>query len=123
MARVAMIVEDEALIAMSLEEGFSDAGFVVAGPFSACADAINFLRSETPHVAILDSVLSDGLCLELARELRHRGVPFLVYSGAAALTEYSSDFTGVHFIEKPADTGFVVETAIGLCGSGGEQSR
>ena len=115
MARVAMVVEDEALIAMSLEEGFSDAGFVVAGPFSACADAIKSLRSETPDVAVLDSILTDGLCLELARELRRRGVPFLVYSGAAALTEYSSDFEGVQFIEKPADTRFVVEAAAGLC--------
>jgi DNA-binding response OmpR family regulator len=118
-ARVAMVVEDEALIAMSLEEGLSDLGFVVAGPFSACSDAIDFLRSETPHVAILDSVLSDGLCIELARELRHRGVPFLVYSGAAALTEYSPDFEGVQFIEKPADTRFVVEAAVGLCSGGG----
>jgi CheY-like chemotaxis protein len=35
---LAMIVEDEALIACSLEEALQDLGFEVAGPFASCAD-------------------------------------------------------------------------------------
>jgi DNA-binding response OmpR family regulator len=35
-----MIVEDQALIGMSLEAFLEDAGFSVAGPFLSCADAL-----------------------------------------------------------------------------------
>jgi DNA-binding response OmpR family regulator len=106
-----MVVEDEALIAMSLEDGLSDEGYAIAGPFSACADALAFLQSATPDVAILDAVLSDGPCLELARELQRRGVPFLIYSGAEAFAEHSSELSGVQWIEKPSDTRIVVKAA------------
>jgi len=43
-----MIVEDEALIALSLEEGLSDEGFEIDGPFSACADALAALEHAVP---------------------------------------------------------------------------
>jgi hypothetical protein len=35
-----MIVEDQALIGMSLEAFLEEAGFVMADPFLSCADAL-----------------------------------------------------------------------------------
>ena len=109
-----MVVEDEAIIAMSLEDGLSDEGFRVVGPFSACADALAALETATPDLAILDAVLSDGPCLELARELRDRGVPFVIYSGADAFDEHASELDGVPWVEKPSPLETVMAAAVGL---------
>jgi DNA-binding response OmpR family regulator len=111
-----MVVEDEAIIAMSLEDGLSDKGFEVVGPFSACAAALAALEIATPDLAILDAVLSDGPCLELARELRRRGVPFMIYSGADAFDEHASELDGVPWVEKPSSFETVVAAAVGLLG-------
>ena len=112
----AMVVEDEAIIAMSLEDGLSDKGFQVAGPFSSCDDALSALKTATPDLAILDAVLSDGSCLELARALRDRGVPFMIYSGAQAFSEHAPDLEGVVWVEKPSSLDEVLEAALGLVG-------
>jgi DNA-binding response OmpR family regulator len=109
--RLVMIVEDEALIAFDLSDLFSDAGFEVSGPFSACAQALEALETGVPDVAVLDAVLSDGSCLELARELRKRGVPFLIYSGADEFEANAPELDGVRWIEKPAPVESVVEAA------------
>jgi DNA-binding response OmpR family regulator len=96
-----MIVEDEAIIAMSLEEGLSDEGVQVLGPFSACAEALAFLEAEIPQCAILEAQLSDGTCLELARELQRREVPFLIYSGIGGFEARAPELRCVTWIEKP----------------------
>jgi hypothetical protein len=44
-APVAMIVEDEAIIAMGLDDGLADHGYEMAGPFSACADALAYVSA------------------------------------------------------------------------------
>ncbi len=109
-----MIVEDEAIIAMSLEEGFCDEGFRVAGPFSSCADALAALDHAVPDLAVLDAMLRDGSCLDLARELRRRGVPFLIYSGAEAFEEHAAELDGVPWIDKPWPVDSVVAAACNL---------
>src|SRR4051812_22446914 len=78
-----MIVEDEPIIALALEEEFLQATFLVSGPFRTCTDALSALDSEVPDVAVLDSILEDGPCHDLALELKRRGVPFLICSGMA----------------------------------------
>ncbi len=112
----AMVVEDEAIIAMSLEDGLSDKGFRVVGPFSACAAALAALETSTPDLAILDAVLSDGPCLELARALRDRGVPFMIYSGADAFDEHAPELDGVPRVEKPSSLETVLKAAVSLVG-------
>jgi DNA-binding response OmpR family regulator len=106
-----MIVEDEALIAFSLEDDFQDGGYNVIGSFASCADALAALANGQPDVAILDTTLSDGSCLDLARELRRRAVPFLVYSGRNAVEEQASELEGILWIEKPAPAATVVRAA------------
>ena len=113
-APVAMIVEDEAIIAMGLEDGLADHGYEIAGPFSACADALAYLKTDAPEFAILDAVLTDGPCVVLARELQQRRVPFLIYSGADALKELADEFQEVQWIEKPCDIPTVVNAALSL---------
>ena len=76
-----LLLEDEALIALNLQDELQDAGYEVAGPFTACAAALEWLQTVTPAMAILDAALTDGSCREIALELTRRRVPFLIYSG------------------------------------------
>jgi DNA-binding response OmpR family regulator len=96
-----LVAEDDALIGMNLEEELEGVAYEIAGPFSTCAEAIHWLKTATPDVAVLDIHLRDGTCVELARELTARGVPFAVFSGedqAHTLPEFKS----AAWISKPA---------------------
>ena len=76
-----MIVEDQVLIGVALEAYLEGVGFGCCETFLFGADALGWLASHTPTVAILDFSLRDGPCTTLVRVLRHRGVPFVIYSG------------------------------------------
>lgn len=106
--RSVMIVEDEALIALGLEEALEDEGFGVVGPFTTCSEALTSIRNSVPDAAVLDAVLRDGPCLELARELRQREVPFLIYSGRDAFEQHPPELEGILWIEKPSSLDTVI---------------
>jgi DNA-binding response OmpR family regulator len=95
-----LIVEDQALIGMSLEAYLEDAGYDVVGPFMRRAQALAWLEANTPELAVLDVMLPDGSSVDLARELRKRGVPFAIYSGLKPATD-TPEFQGVPWLEKP----------------------
>jgi DNA-binding response OmpR family regulator len=97
-----MIVEDQALIGMSLEAFLEDAGFSVAGPFPSCADALQWLEHNTPEVAVLDISLRDGTSLPIAQELKGRNTPFAVYSGLPLTRSIPIELQGAPWLEKPA---------------------
>lgn len=97
-----MIVEDEPMIAMSLEDAFKDTGHKVVGPFSTCAAALDLLKIMSPDVAVLDTKLKDGSSVQVARDLQQRGVPFLIHSGMSSNWEDALEFADVPWIEKPA---------------------
>jgi two-component SAPR family response regulator len=96
-----MIVEDQALIAMALEASLEEAGFETAGPFMTNAKALEWLEADTPELAVLDVVLKDGSCVQLARELKSRNVPFLIYSGLPPAAERPPELQDVPWLEKP----------------------
>jgi DNA-binding response OmpR family regulator len=95
-----LIVEDETMIAMMIEDELVDAGYAVAGAFATCSSAFSWLSTNTPDIAVLDTQLQDGSCQELALELRRRGIPFVVYSGATDTD--MTELAGVPWVEKPA---------------------
>jgi DNA-binding response OmpR family regulator len=105
---VALVLEDEALIALDLQDELQDAGYEVAGPFTTCAAALEWLRTQTPDTAILDAALKDGPCREIALELARREVPFLIYSGLSEDCQLLADFHHVPWIEKPAPPAVLV---------------
>jgi DNA-binding response OmpR family regulator len=96
-----LIVEDQVLIAMSLEAYLEDVGYELAGPFRSNGDALAWLENSTPDLAILDYKLNDGLCVDLARTLKLRGVPFVIYSGDRQASDMPPEFEGAPWIEKP----------------------
>jgi DNA-binding response OmpR family regulator len=85
---------------MSLEAYLVDAGYEVIGPFARKAEALRWLENQTPQLALLDVMLTDGSSVDLARELKARGVPFAIYSGLKPDAQ-TPEFQGVPWLEKP----------------------
>jgi CheY-like chemotaxis protein len=77
-----LIVEDEYLIAMSLQDALENAGSVVVGPVPSVDKAIKTIESE-PHIdaAILDVNLGGVLAYPVADMLIARKIPFVFTSG------------------------------------------
>jgi len=96
-----LIVEDQMLIAMSTEGYLEDLGYEAEGPFTSGAAALTWLETHSPQAAILDYSLSDGACSELARELRRRGIPFVIYSGYRPDADRPDEVKGIPWLEKP----------------------
>src|SRR5215212_5270710 len=113
-----LILEDEAVIALNLQDELQDAGYSIGGPFTACADALSWLETKTPDVAVLDTVLKDGPCGEVARELAGRKVPFLIYSGHREDKELLAEFHHVRWIEKPVPSSVLIKECEQLLGGG-----
>jgi DNA-binding response OmpR family regulator len=104
-----LILEDEALIALNLQDELQDAGYKIAGPFTTCAAALEWLQTTTPDTAILDAALKDGPCRDIALELSRREVPFLIYSGHQEDRQLLAEFDLVTWIEKPVPPLVLVE--------------
>ena len=104
-----LILEDEALIALNLQDELQDAGYTVAGPFTTCSAALEWLGIATPSMAILDAAPNDGSCSNVAAELNRREVPFLIYSGHQENHPLLAEFQHVTWIEKPAPPAALVQ--------------
>jgi len=96
-----LIAEDQVLIGMALEATLEAAGIPVAGPFTSCADALAWVETSTPRVAVLDFKLKDGSCTELARALIARRVPVIIYTGMPAGAEMRGELPEATWLEKP----------------------
>ena len=100
--QVVLVAEDEAIIGFELAESLRLEGFEVAGPFDTCGSAEAWLRSaDYIQGAILDNSLRDGPCTALARDLRSRGIPCVVYSGHSRGQETLSEFDDAPWVVKP----------------------
>lgn len=97
-----LLIEDECIIALTLQDELEAAGYEVMGPFTTCAAALDALSRRTPDTAILDTALKDGTCHKVAEELNRRGVPFIVYSGYRRSANQSIELQDAIWIEKPA---------------------
>jgi CheY-like chemotaxis protein len=84
-ARV-LIVEDEALVAMLLEDMLLDAGYAVAETVSAIPEALEFVTDSPSHfdVAILDVNLRGVPIFAVAEALAQAGKPFVFATGYGA---------------------------------------
>ena len=108
-----LIVEDIAVTAMALSDALEDAGYEVFGHSGSASDALALMRAALPDLAILDITLRGGSGLEVARELRRSGVPFLVHSGWSPHSPVADELKGVIWLEKPVSFKALVN-ALGL---------
>ena len=104
-----LLIEDEVLISLDLCDTLVKAGYEVLGPAHTVAGALFLLRHKTPHLAIVDILLRDGLCTEIAHQLRARGVPFVIHSGYGRQAASTDGFADAPFLAKPASPEEVVK--------------
>ena len=107
--RCVLVAEDEAAIGLDLSDELEQQGFNVIGPFMKGSAALAWLAKVTPDLAILDVRLEDGTCMDLARELRRRGVPFVFFSGSGGLRgQFESEFPEARWVAKPASLAHIL---------------
>ncbi|WP_262270443.1 response regulator [Microvirga yunnanensis] len=95
-----LVIEDQALIAMSIETYLEDAGIAVQ-TVGSLAEARAWLEANTVDVAIVDFMLKDGCATGLAGDLTGRAIPFVIYSGYPISQGVPSELQGVPWLEKP----------------------
>jgi DNA-binding response OmpR family regulator len=107
---LALLLEDEPIIAMDLEATLAAAGFSVVTVMS-CAVADEWLESHAPGIAIVDVNLTDGSCHDVVSKLHAAGVPFIVHSGEHASTFTETVFAKGTWMGKPSHSDDLVRTA------------
>ena len=76
-----LVVEDEAMIAMLVEDMVLDFGSEVVGPVANMKDAINLARSAELDAAILDINVGGSVIFPVADILSERGIPLIFATG------------------------------------------
>jgi PAS domain S-box-containing protein len=97
-----LLVEDEALVAMMIQETLAEFGFQVIGPVSSASEALASARDDQFDAAVLDINLGDGMVYTVAEILGKRGVPFVFVTGYDA-DSVDSRFAGVPILQKPIE--------------------
>jgi DNA-binding NtrC family response regulator len=95
-----LIVEDQALIAMSIETYLEEAGIAVQ-TVASIAEGRAWLEAGTADIAIVDFMLKDGPATELAGELNRLAIPFVIYSGYPPRQSMPTELRGAPWLEKP----------------------
>jgi DNA-binding response OmpR family regulator len=98
--RRVLIVEDEAMIAMMIEDMLVDLGCEIVGPASQIAQALRVIESEEFDAAILDVNLNGVQIFPVAEALRAKGVPFVFATGYGA-SGISIEYRNRLVLQKP----------------------
>ncbi len=97
-----LLVEDEALVAMMIQENLTEFGFHVIGPVCTVSEAEAVAKDGQPDAAVLDINLGDGLVYSVAEILAARGVPFVFVTGYDA-ESVDGRFREIPVLQKPIE--------------------
>jgi PAS domain S-box-containing protein len=97
-----LLVEDEALVAMMIQETLVEFGFQVVGPVSTASEALAAARDGHFDAAVLDINLGDNLAYGVADILEKRDVPFVFLTGYDT-ESIESRFNGIPILQKPIE--------------------
>ena len=97
-----MLVEDEAIVALAVNDALTDMGFSVVGPFSRISDACRALRDNQVDAAILDINLAGETVYSLAEILTSRKIPFVFATGYGA-ESIEARFEHIAVLQKPIE--------------------
>jgi DNA-binding response OmpR family regulator len=95
-----LAVEDEALIAMELEDLLEDLGHEVIGPAATVEDALGLLERARPDAAIVDANLGGVSAEPVVEALTAAGIPVVLASGYDA-QELKKLGLGAPMVGKP----------------------
>ena len=97
-----IVVEDEALVALMMEDLLADLGCEVVASFGAVDAALDWLngQEQAPDGALLDINLGGKLVFPLAEALQTRHAPFAFATGYGNM-KLDDRFAGVAVLTKP----------------------
>ncbi len=101
-----LVVEDEAIVAMMLEEMLRDLGCDVIGPAMTVSEALAAVAENALDLAILDVNVSREPVYPVAELLRSRNIPVIFSTGYGA-DEQRSRYSQYHdcaILSKPYDS-------------------
>ena len=111
-----LIVEDDAFIALDIEDVLQEAGYAITGPAATVAEAIALIEADdTPDVALLDYNLGRETSIPVAHRLEELGIPFLFLSGQVSSVMLGKTKTKPIIMSKPFLPDHLVNTVGSLC--------
>jgi CheY-like chemotaxis protein len=96
----ALIVEDEAVVAVMIEEMLQDLGCDVVGMAGRLAQAIAKARELPIDFGVLDVNLGGEMTYDVADVLMERGIPFIFATGYGSAV-ISGKYAAMPVIQKP----------------------
>ena len=78
-----LVVEDETIVAMELEDILGDLGHTVLGSAATCEQAISLMETFAEKIdgVFLDANLRGCSAAPVMKELKTRGIPYILASG------------------------------------------
>ncbi|MCB2014031.1 MAG: response regulator [Sphingobium sp.] len=104
--RSILLVEDEAMIAMMLEEFVDTLGHHVSGVATTVEDACRMVESGGFDLAILDCHLEGQEVWPVAEMLDRKGIPYILSSGGS-ITDVPAPFAQRPMLAKPYTIGTI----------------
>jgi CheY-like chemotaxis protein len=97
-----LVVEDEPLVAMSIEDGLMEIGARIIGPAGSVSKAMRLIEKGGFDAALLDVNLRGERVDEVADSLAARGIPFVFTTGHGA-EGLPENHRGRPVVPKPFD--------------------
>ena len=116
-SRRVLLVEDEAMIAMLVEDMLEDLGHELVKVATRLEEALAAVRNEAVDLAILDLNLGGVLTYPVADALARRGIPFIFATGygSGGLKE---PYAGRATLQKPFDQKSLEQAITAILGRG-----
>ncbi|WP_029011231.1 response regulator [Azospirillum halopraeferens] len=95
-----LLVEDEAMVAMMLEDMLGDLGCRIIGPAASVAAALELAADPALDGAILDVNVGGEPIYPVAEALTARGIPFVFTTGYGA-ADIDARFADAPALQKP----------------------
>ena len=98
-----LIVEDETFIALMLQHELESAGHQVLKIVSNLREGLQALNECRPDLVLLDHNLGSETSLEIAANLNHLGVPYILCTAHKEIATSTPTYRPVGSLDKPID--------------------
>ncbi|WOI53375.1 HWE histidine kinase domain-containing protein [Parvularcula sp. LCG005] len=111
-----LIVEDEAIIAMDIEQMVADAGYGIYDVCGSLEEGLAAVARGRPDLAVLDANLAGKPSIEIAIKLAEMGVPLLFSTGYDRILNLPFDLKDTPILSKPVNERRLIQTLNQLAG-------
>jgi CheY-like chemotaxis protein len=115
-----LLVEDEALIALTMVDQLVEAGYTVVGPAFTMTEALNLAVAAPIDAALVDFNLNGVFASEVVDILARRRIPFLFVTGYNHIPD--ERYLQIPVLAKPFDALTLQRAVEGLLAGTGSQS-